>query len=91
MNDFIFQNTTKVYFGKDQLCHLGQEIKPYGNRVLMAYGGGSIKRMGLYDRIMKELRDAGITVLELSGVEPNPRHTTVNRGAAICFAPQLLS
>lgn len=84
MNDFIFQNTTKVYFGKDQLCRLSQEIKPYGKRVLMAYGGGSIKRMGLYDRIMKELRDAGITVLELSGVEPNPRHTTVNRGAAIC-------
>ncbi len=84
MNDFIFQNTTKVYFGKDQLCNLGQEIKSYGSRVLMAYGGGSIKRIGLYDRIMKELEDAGITVLELSGVEPNPRHTTVNRGAEIC-------
>ena len=83
MNDFIFQNTTKVYFGRDQLCNLGQEIKSYGSRVLMAYGGGSIKRIGLYDRIMKELEDAGITVLELSGVEPNPRHTTVNRGAEI--------
>lgn len=84
MNDFIFQNTTKVYFGKNQLCHLGEEIKPYGNRILMVYGGGSIKRIGLYDRLMKELRDAGITVLELSGIEPNPRHTTVNRGVKIC-------
>lgn len=84
MNDFIFQNTTKVYFGKNQLCHLGEEIKPYGNRILMVYGGGSIKRIGLYDRLMKELRDTDITVLELSGIEPNPRHTTVNKGVKLC-------
>lgn len=84
MNDFIFQNTTKVYFGKNQLCYLGEEIRQRGARVLMAYGGGSIKRIGLYDRIMKVLEEAGITVFELPGVEPNPRHTTVNKGACIC-------
>lgn len=84
MNDFVFQNTTKVYFGRNQLGHLGEEIRHCGSRVLLAYGGGSIKRMGLYDRIMKELKQAGITVFELPGVEPNPRHTTVNKGADIC-------
>lgn len=84
MNDFVFQNTTKVYFGKNQLCHLGEEIKQHGSRVLMAYGGGSIKRIGLYDKIMEELKKSGITVFELPGVEPNPRHTTVNKGAHIC-------
>ena len=84
MNDFVFQNTTKVYFGKDQLSHLAEEIKSYGSRVLLTYGGGSIKRIGLYDKIMNILEGAGITVFELSGIEPNPRHTTVNKGAYIC-------
>lgn len=84
MNNFVFQNTTKIYFGKEQLSHLAEEIKQYGNRVLLAYGGGSIKRIGLYDRVMNVLKEAGVTVFELSGIEPNPRHTTVNKGADIC-------
>ena len=84
MNEFVFQNTTKVYFGENQLGHLGEEIKAYGLRVLFVYGGGSIKRIGLYEKVMKELETNGLTVFELSGVEPNPRHTTVNKGAFIC-------
>lgn len=84
MNNFIFQNTTKIYFGENQLQHLGEELKQYGTRVLLTYGGGSIKKTGLYDRVMEELKKAGMTVFELSGIEPNPRHTTVNRGADIC-------
>lgn len=84
MYDFVFQNTTKVYFGENQLSHLGEELKQYGSRVLLTYGGGSIKKTGLYDRVMKELDKAGMAVFELSGIEPNPRHTTVNRGADIC-------
>lgn len=84
MNDFTFQNTTKVYFGKNQLSNLSKEVKKYGNRILIVYGGGSIKRMGLYDKVMNELTSHDIEVFELSGVEPNPRHTTVNKGAALC-------
>ena len=84
MQDFIFHNKTKVYFGKNQLPHLGEEVSRFGKKVLMVYGGGSIKKSGLYDRIMKELERAGVTVFELGGVEPNPRHTTVNKGAEIC-------
>jgi hypothetical protein len=84
MQDFIFQNKTKVYFGMDQLGHLGKEISRFGKKVLMVYGGGSIKKIGLYDKVMKELEKEGMIVFELGGVEPNPHHTTVNKGAQIC-------
>lgn len=83
MNDFTFQNTTKVYFGKNQLSHLHEEVLKYGNKVLFAYGGGSLKRIGLYDQVMNELTTNNIEVYELAGVEPNPRHTTVNKGVKI--------
>ena len=51
MNDFVFDIPTKVYFGREQLSHLSSELKKYGKRVLLTYGGGSIKSNGLYDRI----------------------------------------
>lgn len=84
MNDFIFHNPDKVYFGKNQLAHLPEEILKIGKKILLVYGGGSIRKNGLYDRIMKLMQENEITVFELSGVEPNPRHSTVNKGAAIC-------
>ncbi|WP_099203834.1 iron-containing alcohol dehydrogenase [Scatolibacter rhodanostii] len=84
MYNFVFQNTTKIYFGENQLNHLGEELKQYGSRVLLTYGGGSIKKIGLYDKIVEQLKAAGLTIFELSGIEPNPRHTTVNKGAEIC-------
>lgn len=84
MNNFVFQNTTKIYFGKGQLVHLADELKQYGTRVLLTYGGGSIKRIGLYDSIISSLNKSGFMVFELPGIEPNPRHTTVNKGADIC-------
>ena len=84
MNDFVFQNKTKIYFGKDQLTHLGEEAAAFGKKVLLVYGGGSIKRIGLYDKVVDVLTKAGMTISELGGVEPNPRHTTVNKGVKIC-------
>ncbi|MDO4281707.1 MAG: iron-containing alcohol dehydrogenase [Peptococcaceae bacterium] len=84
MNDFIFHNPTKVYFGTEQLAHLGEELATFGTKVLLVYGGGSIKKSGLYDRIHALLADAGLSVTSLGGVEPNPRHTTVNEGAVLC-------
>lgn len=84
MKDFIFQNTTKIYFGENQLENLGGEVKNFGKKVLLVYGGGSIKRIGLYDKIIDELKKVGLEIFELAGVEPNPRHTTVNKGAKIC-------
>ena len=65
MQDFIFQNKTKIYFGKDQLGHLGEEISRFGKKVLLVYGGGSIKKIGLYDKVMKELEKAGMSAAGL--------------------------
>ena len=84
MNDFQFQNTTKVYFGKNQLEHLHEEVLKYGNKILVAHGGEFIKNSPLYKNVIDELQSNGITVYELGAVEPNPRHTTVNKGVLIC-------
>ncbi|MFV0314830.1 MAG: iron-containing alcohol dehydrogenase, partial [Anaerotignum sp.] len=84
MYNFVFQNETKIYFGENQIENLGNEVKQFGKKVLLTYGGGSIKSNGLYNRVMKQLTDNGLEVFELSGIEPNPRHTTVNKGADIC-------
>ena len=84
MNSFIYDIPVKVYFGRDQLSHLGTELRKFGRRVLLAYGGGSIKRNGLYDRVVSELRNADMEVYELSGIEPNPRIESVRQGVAMC-------
>ena len=81
MNNFVYDIPVKVYFGENQLCHLGEELRKYGRRVLLTYGGGSIKRIGLYDRVVEELRKADMEVFELSGIEPNPRIESVREGA----------
>lgn len=85
MNNFIYNIPTKVYFGENQLQkNLGQEIKKYGEKVLLVYGGGTIKKIGLYQDIIQELQDFNIEVYEFSGIEPNPRHTSINKAASIC-------
>ncbi len=84
MNNFVYENPVKVYFGEDQLCHLGEELKKYGNRVLLTYGGGSIKKSGLYDSIVAEIKKADMELFELSGIEPNPRIESVRDGSALC-------
>jgi alcohol dehydrogenase YqhD (iron-dependent ADH family) len=84
MNNFIYNIPTKVYFGENQLSHLSEELKRFGSRVLMTYGGGSIKKMGLYDKVMDEMNKAGLEVFELSGIEPNPRIDSVRKGAQMC-------
>lgn len=84
MNNFVYNIPTKVYFGENQLGHLGQELAKFGKRVLLTYGGGSIKRSGLYDRVLEELRKANFEVYELSGIEPNPRIESVRKGVEIC-------
>lgn len=84
MNDFQFQNTTKVYFGRNQLGNLHSEVQKYGDKVLVAHGGEFIKNSPLYGKVIDELKSNGIAVYELGAVEPNPRHTTVNKGVAIC-------
>lgn len=84
MENFIYYNPTKLMFGKGQLDGLKSELARYGKRVLLVYGGGSIKKNGLYDKVISALNEAEADVFELSGVEPNPRLTTVQKGIDIC-------
>ena len=84
MRPFAYHNPTRLYFGEGQLQQLAKEADKLGKRVLLLYGGGSIKKSGLYDEVLKSLGEAGCTVTELGGVEPNPRLSTVHRGAELC-------
>ena len=79
MNNFTYYVPTKIHFGKGQISHLS-EMAESGKRVLAVYGGGSIKRLGIYDEAMKLLANAGLTVFELGGVEPNPKVQLVREG-----------
>ena len=84
MNNFIYDVPTKVYFGENAVSNLHTELKNYGKKVLLCYGGGSIKKSGLYDTIIDEITKAGSEVFELSGIEPNPRIDSVREGVKIC-------
>ena len=89
MIDFSLQIPTKIYFGRDSLSHLDEEVRHYGDRVLLVYGGGSIKRIGLYDKVMEVLNEQSCRVWEISGVKPNPRLGLVQEGAALCKEQQI--
>jgi alcohol dehydrogenase len=84
MIDFIFQNPAKIIFGKTALSHLREEAARFGKRVLLVYGGGSIRRMGLYGEVTDILRKSGFTVSELAGIVPNPVLSCVYDGIELC-------
>ncbi|MCA1032727.1 iron-containing alcohol dehydrogenase [Bacillus timonensis] len=84
MQNFTYHNPTKLIFGKGQLEQLKHEIPQYGKKVLVVYGGGSIKRNGIYDKVMSILKELECEVFELAGVEPNPRLSTAHKGIDIC-------
>jgi alcohol dehydrogenase len=79
---FEFQNPTRLIFGAGSLSRLGEIAGRFGKRALLVTGGGSVKRNGTFDRAVKSLTDAGVSVFECEGVEPNPRISSVTRGAA---------
>ena len=84
MNEFVFQNPVNLIFGKDSISNLPNELSAYGDRILVVYGGGSIKKNGLYDELMDLLNKENKEVFELGGVEPNPRLSTARQGAEMC-------
>jgi alcohol dehydrogenase YqhD (iron-dependent ADH family) len=84
MENFTFVNETKIIFGKDTENQVGMETVKYGKRVLLHYGGGSIKKYGLYDKILKSLKGAGLEIIELGGVQPNPVLSLAKKGIDIC-------
>jgi len=84
MINFVYKNPTKIIFGRGTELKVGEEVRQYSGKVLLHYGGGSIKKTGLYDRVVNSLKQAGVEVVELGGVMPNPRLGLVNEGIKIC-------
>ena len=80
LGNFTFCNPTKLYFGKDALDGLNQELPKYGKNVLLVYGGGSIKKNGIYDKVVKILKANGKEIFEDGGVMPNPTSDKLNEG-----------
>jgi butanol dehydrogenase len=89
MTNFIYSVPTKIFFGKGQISNLGEAVAELGSRVLLVYGGGSIKKMGLYDTVIDLLKQKSISVTELSGVEPNPKIQSVRAGVKLCRENQI--
>ena len=84
MESFIHSIPTQLYFSKGQISNLMSNLERFGKRVLLTYGGGSIKKTGLYDEVMKILNDGEFVVVECGGIEPNPRIESVKRGVGLC-------
>lgn len=83
MENFVYHTPTKLIFGKDVILNLPDVLRPLGKRVLLTYGGGSIKKIGLYQKVKELLKD--FKVFELGGIEPNPKYSTsVVDGVSIC-------
>jgi len=89
MLNFDFHNRTRLIFGRGAQLQVGKVLAPIAKKVLLHYGGGSIKRSGLYDQIVKSLSDAGIQWVELPGVKPNPRLSLVHEGVKLCRSEQV--
>ena len=83
LGNFSYKNATKLYFGEDSLDYLNEELPKYGKNVVLIYGGGSIKKNGIYDAVMKILADNGKNVAEDAGVMPNPTADKLREGVKI--------
>ncbi len=84
MENFEYYMPVNVIFGRGTESQTGSEASKFGEKVLLHYGGGSIKKSGLYDRVVDSLKAAGLEIFELGGVQPNPRLSLVREGIAIC-------
>ena len=83
LGDFTYCNPTKLYFGENALDHLSTELKKSGKNVVLVYGGGSIKKNGIYDAVMEILKKEGKNVAEIAGVMPNPTVEKLYEGVEI--------
>ena len=81
--DFSYQNPTRIHFGKNAINKLASELKAYGQNILLVYGKASIKKIGLYDQVVNILHEAGKNVVELEGINANPRYTQLLEGARL--------
>lgn len=83
LGNFSYSNPTKLYFGEDSLKYLGDELSKYGENVLLVYGGGSIKKNGIYDKVVEILKANGKNIFEDAGVMPNPTVEKLYEGCKI--------
>lgn len=84
MDNFTFYNPTRIIFGRETENQVGQEVSRYSKKILFLYGGASIKKSGLYGKVITSLQKAGVEYTELAGVKPNPRLSLVHEGIKIC-------
>jgi alcohol dehydrogenase YqhD (iron-dependent ADH family) len=84
MQNFDFYSPARILFGKGMESQIGELLKPHAGKVLLHYGGGSIKRSGLFDTVTESLKKSGLAFVELGGVKPNPRLSLVHEGIALC-------
>ncbi|GHV07503.1 NADH-dependent alcohol dehydrogenase [Clostridia bacterium] len=84
MQNFEFYAPAKIVFGRDTQHQIGELLKGRADKILLHYGGGSVKKTGLFDAVVKSLKAAGVSFVELGGVVPNPRLTLVHEGIALC-------
>lgn len=84
MNNFTFYAPARIVFGKGQEDRIGDLLKPYAKKILLHFGGGSVKKSGLYDRVTASLEKSGIEYVALGGVRPNPRLSLVHEGIELC-------
>lgn len=84
MLNYDYQNRTRIIFGRDTEDRVGELVRAYSDHVLLVYGGGSIKRSGLYDRVARSLGSSSVKFTELSGIVPNPRISKIREGIACC-------
>jgi len=84
MLNFTYNVSTKIYFGKNSVEHLGEELQLHGKRILLVYGKGSIKKTGLYDTVVENFIKRRLVYYELAGVQPNPRISHVRQGIKLC-------
>ena len=83
LGNFSYKNATKLYFGEDSLKYLNDELPKYGKNVVLIYGGGSIKKNGIYDSVIEILKANGKNVFEDAGVMPNPTVDKLREGVNI--------
>jgi len=89
MQNFVFENPTRIIFGQGMIARIGGEVKRFGSKALLVYGQGSIKKHGIYDQVINSLKEAGVEVVEFPGVKPNPVLSHVLKGVDVARAEQV--
>ena len=86
MQNFVFENPTKIIFGKGSIARIGAEVRRFGTRALMVYGMGSVRTSGVYEQVLNSLKEAGVEFVEFPGVKSNPLLSKAREGIALALS-----